>query len=84
MLDGDSDEAILPGLERLANRLRSQRYYAGGKPEQVKDKTGRRGVNAFMAVRFWHDDMCCRGRDPTAHPYMPIFVHLVRAPFRDG
>lgn len=73
-LDSDSDEALLPGLRRWAQQLKGQLYY---------NRKENRWVNAYDALKYWHDDRCCRGGDPLAHPYVQIF-NIDRAPYADG
>jgi hypothetical protein len=68
-LDGDTDEALLPGLRKWATQLKRQQYY---------DKGSKTYVNALEAIRYWHDDRCCRTSDPSKHPYMSIFPNLTR------
>jgi len=74
-LDGDTDESLLPGLELWAKQLKEQVYY---------DRDLKKDVNALNAVKWWHDDRCCRGNGNVRdHPYMAYFPNLTRVRIPD-
>ena len=42
-------------------------------------------VTALSLLRFVYTDTCCEGaNDPTKHPIVDIFPHVLRAPYADG
>lgn len=74
-LDSDSDAAMFPGLRLFAKVLATQVY--------IDPFTGE-AMSALQALKYWSDDLCCRGGSPKNHPYMLIFTYLDRGPCKDG
>ena len=68
-LDSDSDAAMFPGLRLFAKVLATQVY--------IDPFTGE-AMSALQALKYWSDDLCCRGGSPKNHPYMLIFTYLDR------
>ena len=52
---------------------------------EVRDpENAEKMVRASALVRYIYTDTCCQGGDPTKHPVVDIFPHVMRAPFADG